>query len=80
MIKMNGPMEVSEMKEDTLKIDGMHCGHCSSIVRKSLEMVEGVESAEVEIGSARVRYDGEKATREDLEEAVKRFGYKVLDH
>ena len=68
------------MKEETLKIDGMHCGHCSAMVKKSLEMVDGVESAEVDINVARVKYDEDSATHEDLEEAVKRFGYKVLDY
>ena len=35
-----------EMKE-TVKIEGMMCGHCEASVKKALEAVDGVESAEV---------------------------------
>ena len=41
-----------ELKEEktmtkTLKIEGMMCGHCEATVKKALEAVSGVESAEV---------------------------------
>lgn len=35
-----------EMKE-TVKIEGMMCGHCEASVKKALEAIDGVESAEV---------------------------------
>ena len=31
----------------TMKIDGMMCGHCEARVKKTLEALEGVESAAV---------------------------------
>ncbi len=67
------------MKDETLSIEGLHCGHCTGLIKNSLELVKGVESAEVTLKSARVRYDEELATREALEAAVTRFGYKVTD-
>ena len=38
----------------TMKIEGMMCGHCEATVKKALEAVAGVESAEVshEAGTA----------------------------
>ena len=38
----------------TIRIEGMMCGHCSGRVKKALEAVAGVETAEVshETGTA----------------------------
>ena len=40
--------------EKTMKIEGMMCPHCETTVKKTLEAIDGVESAEVshEKGSA----------------------------
>jgi copper chaperone CopZ len=65
------------MKTETLNIDGMSCGHCTAMVKKSLEMVQGVSFADVQIGSATVSYDEAVATKEELEAAVTRFGYRI---
>jgi peroxiredoxin len=49
------------------------------MVKKSLEMVKGVSSAEVSVGSATVSYDESVAKKADLEAAITRFGYKILE-
>jgi copper chaperone len=66
------------MKTEKLKIEGMHCGHCAALVKKSLSIVEGVSTADVEVGTATVEYDENRTDREKLEKAVTRFGYKVI--
>ena len=33
--------------EKTMKIEGMMCGHCEAAVKKALEAVDGVTSAQV---------------------------------
>ena len=35
------------MMTKTMKIEGMMCGHCEAAVKKALEALEGVETAEV---------------------------------
>ncbi len=65
------------MKVETLSIEGMYCGHCAAMVKKSLEMLNGVKNADVSLGKATVIYDEELNDRNDLEGAVTRFGYKV---
>lgn len=40
------PKEENEMKE-TVKIEGMMCGHCEKAVKAALEALDGVEKAEV---------------------------------
>lgn len=62
------------MTEFELKIKGMSCQHCVMRVKKALESVNGVKSAEVEIGRAKVSCDCKK---EELIEAVTKAGYRV---
>lgn len=65
------------MAEAKLKIDGMSCQHCVQAVKKALCEITGVDSTEVEIGGATVRYDDAKATQKDLEAAVEKAGFSV---
>jgi copper chaperone len=65
------------MAEAKLRIDGMSCQHCVMAVRKALGGVAGVDSSDVEIGSAVVRYDEGKASPKDLEAAVEKAGFSV---
>ncbi len=65
------------MAEERLKIEGMSCQHCVMAVRKALSAVAGVDSSDVEIGSAVVKYDEARATRKDLEAAVEKAGFTV---
>lgn len=64
--------------ERTMKINGMMCGHCEGRVKKSLEELEGVQSAEVshETGTAVVTLKAEIANG-DLKKAVEAQGYEV---
>jgi copper chaperone CopZ len=67
------------MKTEKLSIEGMHCGHCAALVRKSISIVDGVKGADVEFGSATVEYDENVTDREKIEKAVTRFGYKIKE-
>ncbi len=62
----------------TIRIEGMMCGHCSGRVKKALEAVAGVETAEVshETGTAEVTPRGD-VSDEALIKAVTDAGYKV---
>ena len=76
------PAEIFEEKESstmerTLKIEGMMCKHCEARVKKTLEALEGVESAVVshEAGTAVVTGN---ADFETMKAAVEAQDYKVL--
>ena len=62
----------------TMKIEGMMCGHCEATVKKALEALSGVASAEVshEAGTAVVTLSGEVAD-DVLKNAVEEKDYKV---
>lgn len=63
----------------TMKIEGMMCQHCEARVKKCLEALEGVESAEVshESGTAVVTLTSD-VTDETLKTTVEAQDYKVL--
>ncbi len=63
----------------TMKIEGMMCGHCEATVKKALEAIDGVNSAEVshEAGTAVVELS-EGVQDEVLKKAVEDKDYKVL--
>jgi copper chaperone CopZ len=60
-----------------LAIDGMHCDGCVRRVTAALAKVPGAEVEKVEVGTARVSFDTEKATKEELIDAVQRIGFKA---
>ena len=84
-----GQSETNNLHEDnlkegkvmtkTMKIEGMMCGHCEATVKKALEAIEGVNSAEVshEAGTAVVELS-EEVQDEVLQKAVEDKDYKVL--
>ncbi len=66
------------MREATFKIEGMSCQHCVMAVKKAVEGLNGVFSAQVEIGKADVKYEESKVGPEEIERAIKDAGYKVV--
>ena len=84
-----GQNEINNLHEDnlkegkvmtkTMKIEGMMCGHCEATVKKALEAIDGVNSAEVshEAGTAVVELS-EGVQDEVLQKAVEDKDYKVL--
>lgn len=77
--KLNEEKE-SKLMNKTMKIEGMMCSHCESAVKKALESLEQVETAEVSHseGTAVVELKSEVAD-EVLKKAVEDKDYKVLD-
>ena len=85
----SGQNETNNLHEDnlkegkvmtkTMKIEGMMCGHCEATVKKALEAIDGVNSAEVshEAGTAVVELS-EGVQDEVLKKAVEDKDYKVL--
>jgi copper chaperone CopZ len=65
------------MTTQEFKIEGMSCGHCVMAVKKELSKLN-LESAEVEIGSAKVNFDETKVDSSLIESAISEAGYKVV--
>ena len=65
------------MRQATLHIEGMSCGHCLNAVNRALSGVPGVRIDAVRIGRAEVSYDDTTTTPLDLESAVAEAGYRA---
>ena len=63
------------MKQATIGIEGMSCGHCVAAVKQALGRLDGVEVQEVKIGSATVSYDPASVSPERIAQAVEAEGY-----
>jgi len=63
----------------TIRIEGMHCGHCSARVQKSLAALDGVISAVADhaAGTATVESNVEIADSV-LKNAVEETGFDVI--
>lgn len=79
-IKVNNKNKEEPTMTKTMKIEGMMCGHCEARVKKTLEALAGVDSAEVshEAGTAVVTLN-EEVSDDVLKKAVEDQDYKVLE-
>lgn len=63
--------------EATFKIDGMSCNHCVMAVKKEIQKLD-VESLDVKIGEASVKFDEMKVSESQIKEAITEAGYTVI--
>ena len=68
-------------KKAKIKISGMSCVSCAKTIENSLENLDGVTKAQVNLGSeeAEVEYDSTKVNFPNLENAVEDAGYNVIN-
>ena len=64
--------------EKEYKIEGMSCGHCVMAVEKELNKLE-IKSKNVEIGSAKIDFDPDKVSEEDIKNSITESGYIVIE-
>ena len=63
----------------TIQIEGMSCGHCVQHVKKALESISGVKSADVSLkDKSAVVEHGEEASFAALKAAVEEAGFEVI--
>lgn len=67
-------------KKTEIKISGMGCASCAIKIEKSLENMEGVEGAQVNLATekASVEYDPQNVDLNKLEKTVENAGYVVV--
>src|SRR3990172_4318748 len=70
-----------EREKTVLKVKGMHCASCVSMIKKSVKKVDGVEEASVSLatGEVTILFDPAKKPLENIVKAVTKMGYKVVD-
>ena len=65
------------MRDLTLYIEGMSCGHCLNAVNRALAELPGVEVQSIRIGRADLRYDEQQLNPARIEAAVAEAGYRA---
>jgi len=65
--------------QTTIKVKGMTCQHCVMSVKKALGKLEGIQSVDVDLQQAEVRFDNTKGVASDLvKKAIEEAGYEVV--
>jgi copper chaperone len=59
----------------TLSIEGMHCGACVRRATVALQRVAGVDLDSVDVGSAKMKFDPEQASPDEITSALDRIGF-----
>ena len=69
------------MNTVTFKIEGMHCDGCTANIQSILERKSGVQKAVASFkeGEARILYDSNAVTEEQLVAAIENSGYQVAN-
>jgi len=73
-------MEVETITKETIKVEGMSCGHCEMRVKKAVEAVEGVRKAEVNLQNKQltVEFEEGKTDLKKVKAAVREVGYEPI--
>ncbi|KKG09236.1 COP associated protein [Methanosarcina sp. 2.H.A.1B.4] len=68
------------MTQETIKVEGMSCGHCVMRVKKAIEGLEGVTKVDVSLENkqAVVEFDEGKIDVEKIKAVVKETGYEPV--
>lgn len=74
---LSAPVQADSPAETLLQVQGMSCGHCVATVKRALEALDGVDSAEPELATGLVRVRGGLRETGVLIAAVEAAGFKA---
>lgn len=66
------------MKNITLKVEGMSCGHCINSIEGALKTIGASGTVDLSGGTVAVTYDESKLTLTAIKEAIEEQGYDVV--
>lgn len=72
--------KIKNNAELVIKIEGMDCFYCFTVVADILRQFEGIKEIRVGLnkGNAIVTYDKEKVSSDELIDSLKKAGYKAV--
>ncbi len=68
---------IAAMKKLEMTIEGMHCEACAAKIRDALGSIAGVQSSDVQIGSATITFDDQRCGPKPLLDAVRGAGFQL---
>ncbi|MEK3981386.1 copper chaperone CopZ [Psychrobacillus sp. FSL K6-2836] len=68
------------MKNITLEVQGMSCGHCVNAIEGSVGQLAGVEQVNVNLADAQVNvvFNEEKVSLDKINETIEDKGYEIV--
>lgn len=77
---MSNKNNIKQIKESNIKVGGMSCAMCVNTVQKTLNNIEGISEASVNLSSesANIVYDPKLVSSEDIKKAVENSGYQFI--
>jgi copper chaperone len=65
---------------ETLKVEGMSCGHCVAAVEKAVNGLSGIKMVNVDLTAKTVTvdFDNQVVNLENIKEVIEDQGYDVL--
>lgn len=81
LVRTAGARISNRYHHETLRIDGMDCPTCASVIEHALKRVDGVLEAAVSYAAERLKleYDSVKTSRAALLRVMKTLGYTVIE-
>ena len=66
----------------TFNVKGMHCASCSSVIKRKLGKIEGVEACEVNYATekAQISYESNRVSLDKMNSEIKKIGYELIDN
>lgn len=61
---------------ETLKINGMSCGHCTGSVKKALEGIPGLSQISVDLEGKKASFNNDGVAREDIRTTISNIGFE----
>ncbi|HAL39807.1 MAG TPA: cadmium-translocating P-type ATPase [Polaromonas sp.] len=81
MAQASGAQLAGRYQHELMRIDGMDCSTCATVIEHALHRLDGVLEASVSYAAERMRleYDTEKVSRKAIVHRLEALGYKVLE-
>lgn len=72
---------MKDLTKKTFPVKGMHCASCASIIKRTIEKLDGVESCIVNYGTEKttVSYDPQKVSVSRMNSEIDKLGYSLMD-
>lgn len=81
MAEASGAQLSARYRHEVMRIDGMDCATCATVIEHALHRLDGVLEASMSYAAERLRleYDSEKVSRKAIVSRLEALGYKVLE-
>ncbi len=68
------------LKKTEIKIEGMHCQSCKTLIETEIDILEGVKDIKVDYASGQgfVEFDDQKISLDKIYNAIEKLNYKVV--